>query len=71
MFKGAPHGSVIELFAYIVHCVDLMVILEGLCEILFNYADNNAVRDTVPEIKEHAETLINNLKMLDWFKSVK
>ncbi len=40
--KGAPQGSDIGPFAYKVHCNDLIVTLQDLCEV-FSYADANTV----------------------------
>ncbi len=63
-----PRHLLIGPSAYNVHCNDLIVTLEDLCEI-FNYADDNTVTchgKTVTEVKEKAEIVIN--KMLDWFK---
>ncbi len=58
--KGALQGSVIGPFAYAcnVHCNDLIVTLEDLCEI-FNNGDDNTCTCygiTVPEVMEKAES---------------
>ncbi len=54
-------------FACTVHCNDLIVTLEDMCE-QFNYADDNTAtchEKTVAEVRIKAETIID--KMLDLF----
>ncbi len=66
--KGVPQGSIIGTFANDVHCNDLIVALQDLCEI-FNYADDNTVTchgKSLPEVKEKAQTVIS--KISHWFK---
>ncbi len=51
-----------------VHCNNLIVTLQDVCE-MFNYYDVNTVKchgKILPEVKEKAETVIS--KMLDCFK---
>ncbi len=55
-----PQGSVIGPFAYNVHCNDLIVTLEDMCEI-FNYPDDNTVTchsTTDPDVRKRQKLLL-------------
>jgi hypothetical protein len=65
--KGAPQGSLMGPFTYIVHTNDLLLLIMLICDV-FNYADDNTVGcsgENVEDVRKQLE-IVSNV-MINWF----
>lgn len=67
LVKGAPQGSLMGPFAYNIDTNDLLMLVQGMCNI-YNYADDNTISCSGSDVSQVVCQLqcITNI-MLDWF----